>query len=175
MQIREAHETDIAAIATVHVASWRSTYRGLVPDEYLDGLSVPDRERRWREVFSTVGGAHCIFVAEDPGLGIIGFADGGSSRDGVGGLDGELYAIYLLERSQRRGVGRRLVKAVASRLLGAGINAMSVWVLENNPACGFYETLGGVLIGRKMVVIGGATLSEVAYGWTDLHRVAEDN
>src|SRR5215831_12466698 len=122
MQIREAHETDIAAIATVHVASWRSTYRGLVPDEYLDGLSVPDRERRWREVFSTVGGAHCIFVAEDPGLGIIGFADGGSSRDGVGGLDGELYAIYLLERSQRRGVGRRLVKAVASRLLGAGIN-----------------------------------------------------
>jgi GNAT superfamily N-acetyltransferase len=174
MQIREAQEIDIAAIATVHVASWRSTYRGLVPDDHLAALSVPDRERRWRETFPTFGDPHCIFVAEDPRLGIIGFADGGPSRDRVGGLAGELYAIYLLEQSQRQGVGRRLVGAVASRLLATGLNAMSVWVIENNPACGFYEAMGGVRIGNKAVVIGGATLAEVAYGWTDLQRLAEN-
>jgi len=51
---------------------------------------------------------------------------------------------------------------------------MSVWVIENNPACGFYEALGGVRIDNKDVVIGGATLAEVAYGWTDLRTVAEN-
>src|SRR5256885_780919 len=102
--------------------------------------------------FSTVGGARCIFVAEDAGVGIVGFADGGPSRDRIGGLDGELYAIYLLERSQRRGVGRQLVGAVAARLLEAGLTAMSVWVLADNPACGFYDALGGRQIGAKAVV-----------------------
>jgi len=105
MQIREAQEIDIAAIATVHVASWRSTYRGLVPDDHLAALSVPDRERRWRETFPTVGGAHCIFVAEDPRLGIIGFADGGPSRDRVGGLAGELYAICSSRASGEASAG----------------------------------------------------------------------
>jgi GNAT superfamily N-acetyltransferase len=163
---------DAAAIAAVHVASWRSTYRGLVPDGYLDELSVSERELRWREAFSTSHGAHGISVAEDAELGIVGFAAGGPSRDRIGGLAGELYAIYLLERIQRRGVGRQLVGAVAARFLAAGITGMSVWVLAGNPACRFYEALGARRIGEKSVVIGGATLPEVAYGWTDVRQVA---
>src|SRR5256885_7375576 len=91
-------------------------------------------------------------TVENAGFGIVGFADGGPSRDRIGGLDGELYAIYLLERSQRRGVGRQLVGAVAARLLEAGLTAMSVWVLAGNPACGFYDALGGRQIGAKAVV-----------------------
>ena len=48
--VRAATPADAAAIAGVHVRSWQAAYRGIVPDEVLDGLSLPDREQRWRSI-----------------------------------------------------------------------------------------------------------------------------
>ena len=48
--IRPATVDDAAAVAHVHVSSWRSTYRGLMPDAVLDSLSVERRAEFWREV-----------------------------------------------------------------------------------------------------------------------------
>jgi len=42
--IRPATPEDARAIAEVHVASWRYAYRGLLPDDVLDRLSVEERE-----------------------------------------------------------------------------------------------------------------------------------
>ncbi|MXY45544.1 MAG: GNAT family N-acetyltransferase, partial [Chloroflexi bacterium] len=42
---------------------------------------------------------------------IVGFAHAGPEREGETGYDAELYAIYLLQRHQSRGVGRRLTIA----------------------------------------------------------------
>jgi hypothetical protein len=50
MYIREATMTDVAAIARVHVESWRTTYKGLLPDDYLANLTYEQREPRWREI-----------------------------------------------------------------------------------------------------------------------------
>lgn len=44
---------------------------------------------------------------------------------------------------------------------------MLVWVLENNPACGFHEKLGGKKVYSKQLERGEAVLTEVAYGWAD--------
>ena len=50
---------------------------------------------------------------------------------------------------------------------------MLLWVLEDNrPARRFYESLGGVRVGRKTVTIGGATLQEVSYGWRNISSLA---
>ena len=86
---------------------------------------------------------------------------------------GELYAVYLLEAHQRRGVGRRLACAVAHGLLSAGFESMLLWVLEENRrARRFYESLGGEQVGRKNIEIGGAALVEVSYGWRDITGLA---
>ena len=164
---------DAAAIARVHIDSWRTTYRGIVPDEYLAGLDVADREAHWRGILDSAS-EDFTYVAETPAAGIVGFAGGGpeSSEDPL--YRGELYAIYLLQEHHRRGVGRQLTAVVASRLLEAGKRSMLIWVLtENIAARRFYEALGGEYVREQAIAIGGASLTEVAYGWKDISSLAE--
>jgi hypothetical protein len=52
VELRNATPADARAIAAVNVASWRAAYRGLMPDDVLSGLSVPDRERFWSDTLS---------------------------------------------------------------------------------------------------------------------------
>ena len=44
-----------------------------------------------------------------------------------------------------------------------------LWVLVENPNRGFYERLGGKRLEEKQITIDGERLTEVAYGWADLH------
>ncbi len=169
MRVRAANPSDAHPIARVHVDTWRTTYTGIVPAEYLAGLSYRDRESRWEEILAIDQPTSSNFVAETEGGDIVGFAGGGPEREGDKNYLGELYAIYLLEGYQRKGVGRRLVSAVAQRLLVDGFSSMLVWVLQDNhPACRFYESLGGGRAGRKTITVGGTDLVEVSYGWRDV-------
>ena len=43
---------------------------------------------------------------------------------------------------------------------------MLVWVLADNPACRFYEMLGGQKVNKKEIEMKGTKLIEIAYGWT---------
>jgi hypothetical protein len=65
MQIHEATMADVAAIAKVHVESCRTTYKGLLPNDYLANLTYEQREPRWREILSKSVGHSLVYVAED--------------------------------------------------------------------------------------------------------------
>jgi ribosomal protein S18 acetylase RimI-like enzyme len=167
--IRRAETADAAAIAHVHVESWRSSYAGIVPDSYLQGLSEWERAERWREILSRNDEA---FVAERDGH-VIGFAVGGPSRDHVEGCDAELFAIYLLHDAQRARVGTALLHELARSLTTCGFSNMDVWVLDANPAKHFYEKTGAHSAGAsKQMEIGGVMLTERAYVWPDLKALA---
>lgn len=97
MIIREARCDDAAGIARIHVESWRTTYRGIVPDDVLERLSEERRVAYWSDVLCREPRSDVVYVAEDERGAIAGFAAGGPERDGTHGYDGELYAIYLLE------------------------------------------------------------------------------
>ncbi|HVN54196.1 MAG TPA: GNAT family N-acetyltransferase [Anaerolineaceae bacterium] len=170
ISIREAKPVDAAGIARVHVESWRNAYASLIPQEFLDGLTIADRERSWKAwLSSSTGGTH-IWVAASEEEGVAGFASGGVERDQDSFFKGEIYALYLLPAYQRRGIGTRLVQTVARQLRWEHLDSMIIWVLEENPARKFYAALGGKHLEdhRKAVTIGGAVLYETAYGWTDL-------
>jgi GNAT superfamily N-acetyltransferase len=169
MLIREARPEDAPAIAHVHVESWRTTYHGIVAADYLAGLSIEERQTRWAEMLRHPARDACSFIAEDPSGAVIGFASGGPARDAALGYEGDLYAIYLLDVWQGQGIGRQLAAAVAERLAGSGLRSLLVWVLADNPARGFYETLGGQKVVEREVQIGGQSLAEVGYGWTDIN------
>src|SRR6267378_1264318 len=142
--IRLALPNDAAEIARVHVESWRSSYRGLLADEFLDSLSEAGYTDRWRRVIGD--GASRVFVVEEP-EGVVGFASGGRERAGESGFEGELFAIYIVARSQRKGHGRELVRSIADALHDMGLRDMIVWVLRDNAAArGFYERLGGTYV-----------------------------
>ena len=118
--IRAANRTDAGPVARVHVDSWRTTYEGIVPSEYLANLSYSDRESMWNEALTTDQLAAGIFVAETEGGDVVGFAGGGPEREGNSTYRGELYAVYLLQEHQNRGLGRHLVSAVTQFDAGVG-------------------------------------------------------
>lgn len=168
INVRSATVEDAVAIATVHIAAWKESYRGIVPEEFLRNLSVERRTAQWVQSLSDSSNQyHRTFVAELHGQ-VVGFSNYGYCNDPEFG--GELYAIYLLKSAQKRGIGRMLVNEVVSGLLNLDIHSMMVWVLKENPARGFYEWLGGKYLRETSIEIGGKTLLEIAYGWRDLKQ-----
>ena len=172
IHIRQATPDDSPGIARVHVDSWRSSYRGIVPQEILSGLSYDERQKLWDNILnSSRSDRHC-FVAESQRAQIVGFACGGVARESSRNYKGEIYSIYLLQDYQRGGIGRRLLLSVAECLMDDDIGSMLLWVFEqNHSACRFYESLGGEVICRKSLSIGGVDIVEVAYGWKDIARL----
>ena len=161
--IRPAAGFDVPGIAWVHVQSWRETYAGLMPQSVLDGLSVEARERQWWRTLEvpTTG----VFVVDTPDdvHDVVGFSSVGKARDE--GFDAELYTLYVLKPHQGRGLGRRLWDAALGFVRSQGARNLNLWVLETNPARGFYERMGGKLEGRKVESFGGIELAEVSYAF----------
>ena len=168
--VRPAEIDDAAAIAAVHVATWRSTYRTILPPDFLAALDEAGYDERWRRTLDE--GVGRVYVAEDEGR-VVGFASGGPERAGEDGYAGELYAIYVLQQAQGRGHGHRLVHAVVGGLREMKLPNMIVWVLrDNRPARMFYERLGGVYVRVQPITIGSTLLQEVSYGWKSLDSVS---
>jgi ribosomal protein S18 acetylase RimI-like enzyme len=172
VKIREATPADAARIARVHVESSRAAYRGLLPEGAQSGITCETRAANWARTLEDESGGEFVYVAESEGR-VVGFASGGPEREGLAGFDGELYTVYLLPEHQRRGTGRELVLAVAERLARLGFRSMMLWVLEENTACRFYESLGGARVGEAEIERGGRALKKVAYGWADIGALTE--
>lgn len=176
MLIREADESDASGIASVQANAWHTTYKGIVPDDYLTSYTAEKRFVRWRQILASQANqtGDFTFVAQTEDKQIVGFASAGQAEEeSVKGFAGELIAIYLLENYQRRGIGKLLVKTVAERFLRRQTNSMFVWVLADNPFTAFYESLGGEFLSEEQMEIGGATLRAVSYGWKDLNALLE--
>lgn len=112
-----------------------------------------------------------LWVAVDTDGTVVGFAHGGPPQIEEAGYTSELYAIYLLQQAQGQGVGHQLVQRVAQDLWAAGHRKMLVGVLAENPACRFYEGLGAQLLRELPTEIGGKSILERYYGWTDLSHL----
>ncbi len=174
--IRIATPDDAPALGSMHVASWRETYAGLLPDKMLSSLSPEARSAAWAKIMQEPATAHStvIYLAEHQGT-IIGFASCGAQRTdslNAKGYDGEVSAIYVLREFQKRKIGTRLLLAVSSDLRRRGFNAAALWVLRDNlRARRFYEHYGGKVIAEREDVRDAAVLVELAYGWRDLKEL----
>ncbi|XEC94499.1 N-acetyltransferase family protein [Paenibacillus tarimensis] len=168
MKVREASIEDAEGIAIVHVNSWKSTYQGIISESYLSSLSVENRTKSWKWTFENRAEHERVFVAENREGKIVGFSNGGRSRNDEFNHDGELYAIYLLREYQGLGVGKLLFNSVVASLKNNGYSSMMLWVLEDNPSLGFYKLQGGQSIGQKTISIGTDNLVELAIGWSSL-------
>ncbi|PJF23158.1 MAG: GNAT family N-acetyltransferase [Phototrophicales bacterium] len=168
MRIRPAKWDDAAGIARMHVSSWQTSYPGIIPQHFLDTLSVERRTESWQHILSDEN-TEVVLVAEADDGEILGFVSGGKERESVPGYDGELYAIYLLKDAQGKGIGYQLFKKFVKALTERGYNNMVLWVFrDNRVARQFYENLGGQLLAQKTLTIAQKDVVEVAHGWKDI-------
>jgi ribosomal protein S18 acetylase RimI-like enzyme len=131
----------------VHVDTWRATYRGIVPDAHLNGLSYHESGRLWQSGSPTRRTrAACSWLRTTArSSGSRPAAPENPSRD-LGDYEGELETLYVPPSRQGIGAGRRLAR-----------RSMLLWVFaDNGPAQRFYESLGGVLVAEDGFELGGA-------------------
>jgi GNAT superfamily N-acetyltransferase len=147
--VRPAEPEDALGIARVHVAGWQAGYAGLLPQGYLDGLSVEGRAQRWAGIISEPGPLALATLVADRDGDVAGFVTVGRSRDdGAGAWVGELWAIYVDPGHWGTGVGHALHERAIQALRAAHLTTATLWVLHGNDrAAGFYRRHGWVADG----------------------------
>jgi GNAT superfamily N-acetyltransferase len=163
VEVRPAEPGDADEVAAVHVRSWQVAYRGLMPQDYLDGLRAEDRAARY--TFGAEGAdAPATAVAVVDGA-ICGFVTTAPARDDDVQGDGELSALYVDPASWGLGVGRTLMSAARDQLSDGGFTEVVLWVLVGNErAERFYRIDGWTPDGaRRWYTVWGAHVDEVRY------------
>jgi len=140
--VRPARLEDAQAIASVHVASWRAAYRGMLPESHLEGLSSAEKEVTTRNLLAHPEARHCLLVLERGGR-ILGFAATGPASGEAAEGSGEIYAIYLQPSVWNRGFGRLLMDQALASLRGEGFDRVLLWVLERNARARHFYLAGG--------------------------------
>lgn len=163
---------DAAVIADLHVTSWRETYTGMIPPGILENADMADRTARWRGYLETSGSP--IWVARVDGE-VSGFIHAGPVKEPVvEGADGHIFALYILERFHRKGIGRRLIGLVARDWSDQGGRALSVGVLTaNHKARAFYEALGARFVRPAIYPWHGHDLEESIYIFENIGKISK--
>ncbi|MEU6254689.1 GNAT family N-acetyltransferase [Streptomyces sp. NPDC047043] len=168
LRIREMALADCDRVAEIRVGGWRRAYRGIIPQSYLDAMSVGEdaerRRARFKESLRSDGEVvNLVAVADGE---IVGWACHGPYRDGeVHTGDAELYAIYVDPARFGAGAGRALITESVRRCTAAGHLRMYLWVLEENArARRFYERSGFHADGTaEPFEVDGVAVPEVRY------------
>ncbi len=168
MIVRPARPEDAAAIGAVHVASWRSTYAGILPDHYLARLSVVRQAHAYERMMRARLGVF-VAVAERR---IVGFTT--ATRVPVTPLgDGEIQTLYVLDDFRERGFGRALLQEAGAYLASLDCTGAFAWVLRDNPAVFFYERVGGKRAGAGTTHVAGTAIPQAAYAWNPIGKLLE--
>ena len=180
--VRLARPSDAVAIGAVHVATWRSTYPGILPDGFLSRLSVSRQAAHYEHAIRSGTGVH-VAVASDAGVPpggnprIIGFATDGRARrcmtSGCKLGEGEIETLYVLDDWRDRGIGRCLMREAAGHLAQAGCQSVYLWVLTENSSRWFYQRLGGRVAATGTTRVAGQDVAQTAYVWDPIEKLIE--
>ena len=162
-KVRPATVHDAKAIAEIHVASWQTAYKDLMPQEDLKSLSVEKRQAFWREAIEYSEPQLLVATETDELVGFVGFD---RSRDkGTKSTTGEIWALYEVPAHWRQGAGLALWDGAREGLKEEGCTEVTSWVLLGNErALGFYEHAAGFkrdMTSLKTVAIGSVKLEEI--------------
>ena len=181
MIIRAAREADAPAMGRVMVATYLAAHHDQMPaeawarraQEWTPEVSAHGWARTLREIAADASSRECIYVAVDEGGELVGLAMGGPANAEVLPQIGAVFALYVSKSHQGRGLGRRLVQAIATDLAEHGMTALQIGCLAANaPARHFYEAIGGYLVDERLFDEDGVLLPEVVYEWANIEALA---
>ena len=153
MNVRIANPEDSNIVGNVHSMAWKSAYRGIFPDEYIDGDTA---SKRSEEFLDSVKDDRCTyFLLEEAGqaAGIVKIREEDNTL--------EIESIYILDEYRGKGLGRQFIDFIKTYRPQADI---FLWVLEvNTNARRFYENNGFVMSGESRTIKRGADFLQLRY------------
>ncbi|GAB3639858.1 GNAT family N-acetyltransferase [Spirosoma arcticum] len=164
---RTATVADVDRIAALHARSWQESYRGIMPDEFLDEDVEAERLDVWQERFAEQPFNRQIIVAEDGGQ-LVGFACVLTGSDPVYGA--LLDNLHVASAYKGRGIGQALIRQTAKWVQQQDASSpFFLWVYEqNHPARAFYDNLGAI----NQEAVRGEHGIVLRYVWPDLQTLA---
>lgn len=165
MIIRNVKKEDLRSVSEIVVNGWKTAYKGIIDDEYLNHLRVEDNYNKRLKDYKENG-----FVVAELNGEVVGFCrytlENKYSKE-YSDIDGELCAIYVKPEMKRKGIGKSLFEYVFNEFKKNGNKNIILWCLkENYPSRAFYEKMGGVLCGESTIVRGGKEYKEVGFRYT---------
>ena len=161
--VRPASARDAKAIADIHVATWQTAYKDLMPGDFLGAMTVEKRQAYWREAIEYSEPQLLVAVDGDKVVGFVGFD---RSRDaGTKSTVGEIWAMYVTPAHWGKGAGILLWDGAREGLKEEGCTQVTLWVLlHNERALRFYEQAAGFkreMPSLKTTAFGSARLEEI--------------
>jgi GNAT superfamily N-acetyltransferase len=170
--IRKANGMDAAKIAELHALSWLSTYRGILPDSYLDNDLFAERNSYWVHKLKTLTENDFVLLAEEGAIaiGFIAVLDRPEA-----GCDAFIDNLHVRKEFKGKGIGRALMKEGARLLRESKRNSAYLWVLDGNTAAGrFYLSRGAEISDTSVAKFGGKEVQQTRYVWNDLTSLLID-
>lgn len=169
--IRPAIPADEAAIAGLHTESWRQSYRGVLPDAYLDGPLAGEMREKWHRRLSGPKPGWLVLTATIDHA-FAGFLAAGPDPDDPGR---DLFDnLHVVPGRRSHGTGAALMREGADRLAAIGRERAVLRVVEDNTrARVFYRDLGGIEGARVFHTIGGGhEVALIPYHWDRMQDIA---
>jgi GNAT superfamily N-acetyltransferase len=173
LTIRPATSQDAETIALLHIENWRNTYRGMMPDWYLDGPIVEERMSLWKNRLSPLAHEQQFVVIAELSQKPAGFACILLDKEPEWGAC--LDNLHVLPQMRRSGIGRALFLEVAQWVLRSKPGwPIHLWVFEGNGAARrFYDSLDGrIIMAKDRQVLEGVWAQSCLYLWNDLNALA---
>ena len=167
MKIRNAQLGDEQSIAGVVVDTWKTAYRGILPDSYLESLTTEKHEEVFRK--NIISKTETVLVLENQEKQIVGAVYGGQSR--LGAYDCEMIALYILSNYQKKGYGKWLFQELVKEHKKNQYKSMLLWTFKENRDRKFYEKLGGLVREERPYSIDGNEIDIVGYTWQDINEI----
>ena len=173
LKFRVANQGDAKKIALLHAHSWRQTYRGMMPDEFLDGDVISNRLQVWHDRLAQHRANQFVCLAED-GVDLVGFICAFGNEDSNWGS--YIDNMHVTQERKRMGIGTALMKETAEWLKTHYAKiGVYLWVMEaNSTARQFYERLGALNAEtiNKLDPAGGSA-PNCRYVWSDPQKLAD--
>lgn len=163
--IRPMVAADAPMVAELHAESWRTAYRGIYDDQWLDEQAGANRQAHWARRFAAPTATEAGLVAEQDGRAV-GFAYLIADDDPTRGA--LLDNLHLVAAARGGGIGTGLLRGVAALGIARGWpSGLHLWVFDaNDGACRFYERHGGRVVERIMYdTADGGSYPARCYHW----------
>ena len=156
MDIRVAGVADASVVGEVHSEAWKSAYRGVFPDSFINLDTAAKRTEEFLDSIKDDKYIYYLLQESDQTAGIV--------KTGVENNALEIESFYILNEYRGKGLGSQFIDFIKNSLKPECIR---LWVLEDNTrARHFYENNGFVMTGESRMINRGTELKQMKLQFT---------